>query len=483
MKSTLDLAFLHCAIKHEDRDANRELLLEKLTIAAAAGADIVIAPEMATSGYAFDNSSHAEKFAETVGGSFVTGLQQRCAELDCWACIGMPLAGDMPDIVYNGAVIVDNTGKVRVVYHKVMAEKSWATGGACKPSGVVSTPWGRIGVLICSDTYYGLLPRMRKLQGVDLLLVPANWPSSSLDPQKLWAIHARNSGMYIAACNRTGIDRTLDCTGAVSCCFGPDGTTLSEGRSMESSLFTVSLPLEKGRLKTPPPAGLYGDLSAISFDGNAGLHDGNDKLTVYACNGPGSRMTTWKAAQPPVMNRENGGSLLICFGCPAGSVPPAGCKALFGSPFVFRIAVDGSNAAGMKGVPDPSDNKTLRVDGLSLNTFSVQGINVAIVPVKDSRYPELLFRLAEEGCDVVVVDEGDNVNTGDVLYNSVHRMVVVCRTEGKVEIATPPAGHRKWNVSSTDENGVCSVTVPWETVRNRGWLRKIDSGQILRDAV
>jgi predicted amidohydrolase len=482
MKNMLDIAFLHCAVTHEDRDANRELLLEQLMNAATAGADIVVAPEMATSGYAFDNPAHAGRFAETLDGAFVDELRKQCRKLVCWACVGMPLVGDTPDIVYNGAVIVDDTGTIRVVYHKVMAEKSWATGGACKPSGVIDTPWGCIGVLICSDTYYGLLPRMRKLQGVDLLLVPANWPPSSLDPKALWATHARNNGMYVAACNRTGIDRTLDCTNAVSCCFDPDGSTLSEGKSIGSSLFTVSLPLEKGRLKTAPAVGLYGDLSAISFNGGAGLHDDKDKLTVYACNGPGLRITTLKAAQPPETNHGDGGALLICFGCSAGSVPPAGCKALFGSPLVSCIAVDGSTAAGMNGVPESSEDGTIHVDGVTLDTFSVQGINVAIVPVNDSRYPELLFRLAEIGCDVVIVDGGDGVNVDDVFYNSVHRMAVVCRTEGKVKIATPPVGHQKWQITSTDENGVCSATVPWETVRNREWLRKIDFGRILRDA-
>jgi len=198
MKSMLNLAFLHLSVKYADLAANRERILDMMTLAACQGADLVIAPEMATSGYAFDNPAHAAEYAESLDGKFIADLGKACAKTGCWACVGMPLSGEHPGVVYNGAVIVDNRGDVRLAYRKVMAEKNWATRGDCDSSGVVETPWGRIGVLICSDTYCGILPRMRKLQGADLLLVPANWPSSTLDPEKLWSIHARLNGMYSA---------------------------------------------------------------------------------------------------------------------------------------------------------------------------------------------------------------------------------------------------------------------------------------------
>lgn len=80
MKSTLNCAFLHLAIKHADPDSNRKLILDNFTEAALSGADLIIAPEMATSGYAFDSPTHAAQYAEDIDGPFIKELRGCCRE-------------------------------------------------------------------------------------------------------------------------------------------------------------------------------------------------------------------------------------------------------------------------------------------------------------------------------------------------------------------------------------------------------------------
>lgn len=476
MKTTLDLAFIHLDVKYAAPATNRKRILEKLALASYQGADIVIAPEMATSGYAFDNSTHAAKYAENMEDHFIAEVRRTCAKIGCWACIGMPLTGKKTGTVYNGAVIVDNCGQVRVKYHKVMAEKAWATQGVCDSSGVVDTPWGKIGVLICSDTYYGMLPRMRKLQGADLLLVPANWPSSTLDPQRLWRVHARLSGLYLAVCNRTGKDRTLDCTNAVSCCYSPNGELLFEGRNYKSAIFTVSIPLHNGRLKTPPcntaPTEYF---STSVFDKHANSTDNKGKLHVYACNCTKQYKTICEKKQFSAPISAEDSLLTVCYGCDDEKNPPQRYKTLFKVSRTACVAIGAKTPIISILEPKNMGSKAKPANVLAPHTCRINGINIAIVTVKDALYPELIFRLAEAGCDVVVVSGDVGTNTEDILYNCVHRMIIVCSSGNKVCISVPPAGHETWGNGCSGETGVYSAIVARENIRNREWLRKINS--------
>jgi len=481
MKSVLNLAFLHLAIRHAEPDFNRKLILDKFAEAAAHGADFVIAPEMATSGYAFDNTQHAAQFSETLHGTFVGELRCRCIRSGCWICIGIPLLNADGQSVHNSAIVIDNLGIVRIVYHKVMAESHWATPGDCNAEGVVDTPWGRIGVLVCSDTYYGLLPRIRKLQGTDLLVVPANWPSSTLDPKRLWSTHARLNGMFVAVCNRTGKDRTLDCTNAFSCCFSPDGDPLFQGQNQESTIFTMSIPLHNGRIKTPQYVPPYGDMKALNFEGHQTTRYSADEkqtneseLAVHACCGRRTcGKNPWSEASFPVSIDESGNSLLVCLGCGDDSEMPIGCRAAFKSSRMVRVRQLAHTAFSIDLLPQALDKTIAQPHNTLPLTHCVGGINIGILSHDTARYPEYLFHLAQSGCDVcVVVGEGSG-HAEDILYNCVHRMVIVYSKDGKIWIAVPPNGHEAWREEMSGEDGICSVTVPFNAVRNKQWLKKV----------
>ena len=59
-------------------------------------------------------------------------------------------------------------------------------------------------MLICADTYYGLLPRSLALHDVDLLLTLANWPLVGIDPREVWRARALENGIGVIGANRTG---------------------------------------------------------------------------------------------------------------------------------------------------------------------------------------------------------------------------------------------------------------------------------------
>ena len=66
----------------------------------------------------------------------------------------------------------------------------------------------------------------------------------------MWRARALENGLYLAACNRTGVDKTMDCRQATSCVYGPSGQLVFGGKNEDSQIFHVELPLDRnGRLE------------------------------------------------------------------------------------------------------------------------------------------------------------------------------------------------------------------------------------------
>lgn len=127
--------------------------------AAGKGADIVVFPEMALTGYSDDGEhEYSEKMqikdAETLEGECVTFLAKKAKELNIYCAFGMPERDPkMLDIVYNAAVVVGPDGVVGSYrkIHPALEETKWCTKGT-EPFSF-ETPWGKVGVGICYDSY------------------------------------------------------------------------------------------------------------------------------------------------------------------------------------------------------------------------------------------------------------------------------------------------------------------------------------------
>ena len=138
--------------------------------------------------------------------------------------ITFPERDEATEIYYNSAFVLDPKGRLVCKYRKVESEKRWTRPGGALQKGYFDTPWGRMGVLICADSHNSLMSRTMALKGVDFLWVPANWPPMfGLDPKLIWRGRALENGVFLAACNRTGKDRVMDCRRSASYVFDPQG--------------------------------------------------------------------------------------------------------------------------------------------------------------------------------------------------------------------------------------------------------------------
>jgi predicted amidohydrolase len=210
---------------------NRAAARDAIVSAAGLGAQVVVLPELTPSGYVFASTAEARSLAEPADGPTVTEWGKLAAEHDLTVVGGFCELGDLSQVL-NSAVVVDGTG-VRAVYRKAHlwhAEPDFFTPGTCSPP-VVTTPWGRLAVMVCYDLEFPEWVRAAALAGADLLAAPTNWPAEPVPPGErpmvvvnVQAAAAANR-IFIAAADRCGTERGVPWVGG-SVIAGVDGYPL-----------------------------------------------------------------------------------------------------------------------------------------------------------------------------------------------------------------------------------------------------------------
>lgn len=200
---------------------NHALVLEAIAEASRQGADIVVLPELVTSGYVFESEAEARSLAQRPDGPALTAWVEAARRADLVIVGGFAEAGD-DGCLYNSAAVIDASG-VRAVYRKTHlwdTEKLVFTAGDERPP-LVETRHGRIGVCICYDLAFPEVPRALALAGADLIVHPANNPVSAMERRTeeplellLTRATAHLSRVFVASCDRTGSERGVDWVGA-----------------------------------------------------------------------------------------------------------------------------------------------------------------------------------------------------------------------------------------------------------------------------
>lgn len=502
MSKSLRIALIHMDVHYKEPEFNRQRLIILAMEAILKGADIILTPELPVTGYSFSSREDISDYVETEEGATVEKLAVLAKEYSKYIGIGLAERGKDTGIYYNSAVMIGPDGTPVCKYRKINAENRWACPGDPKQAGVFDTPWGRMGILICSDTYYGLSPRSMALKGVELLWVPANWPPGGIDPEEVWRARVLENGYYLAACNRTGRDRIMDCRKAISCVYSPSGVPLFSGSSEDSRVFIVDLPLDEwGKLtgvlrrqriedRTPSvygaiyrnlhPAYDLTDYYDLPNPGPLQVHcvvpeEENgivDRLEKEISNLGGKRPALF--VLPPISQKTVAGAFLLSV---AKRRAVALCTTFIGSDggrTRTMWTADGKPAAYL----EASD------DGLSFPVVHYGPAKIAMAPIRAFVHPELAVSFSKLGCDLVVLSE-ESVNDGDRLLCSVKTIeglaVAVCARNGGF-VAMVPRGHEHWEERSLEGQGTCSFEIDTGRTRNKHFQDRQDYELLLENS-
>ena len=225
----MDVRIAACQISPDVEDPAASAVLSRSEIADAigGGAQIVVLPELANSGYVFRSAEEARAAAVPADGELLGGWAEEAAAGNALV-IGGFCEHAPDDRVFNSVALVDRSG-VLAVYRKLHLwdqERRWFAAGE-RPAPVVNTRYGRIGLAICYDIEFPELTRGLALQGAELLAIPANWPHDQpIDGRpvlhSLAAMTAYWSKTFVAVCDRSGTERGCEFEGG-SVIAGPDG--------------------------------------------------------------------------------------------------------------------------------------------------------------------------------------------------------------------------------------------------------------------
>lgn len=211
-------------------DANRRRCIEAIQHAGRDGAQLVILPELATSGYRLGGREQALAASEPIPGPSTAAWQVESQRCGCWV-VGGICERDGASL-FNTAAVVGADGVV-ARYRKLhlfgQERAIFDPGDLGLP--VVDLPLGRIGVLICYDLRFMEAARVLALRGAALIAVPTAWvggfdqapPTDGvIDQVRAAAVQANLNQTFIACASRVGADGDLAYLGS-SCVVNPYG--------------------------------------------------------------------------------------------------------------------------------------------------------------------------------------------------------------------------------------------------------------------
>lgn len=234
------LAQLDPAIGDKPRNLQK---LEKAV--AAAGADLFLAGELYLSGYMARDAF--AQLAEPIEGPFVRSLQAIAAEHGTHIVVGMPEREVDTRRLYNTSVLVAPDGKV-ASYRKVyLANFGPFEEGLYFGRGdgltLVDTKLGKIGLLICYDSFFPELAKAYAIQGAELLAIISASPATSKPFfDRILPARAIENALPILYANLVGTELNIVFQGGTQA-IGPRGEDLGKAEDFVESTLTVDVDL------------------------------------------------------------------------------------------------------------------------------------------------------------------------------------------------------------------------------------------------
>ena len=255
-----------------DKERNVAISLDWLDRAGQAGADLVVLPELITTGYSlFDEFLD---LAEPVPGPTTELWGEKASHYGYYLVAGLCRRDNrIPSIVYNSAVLLGARGQVEGVYSKVALPlylSGWPNErgeavvydeaeifrrGDVLP--VFATRLGTLGIQICQDAIYPEFTRVQVFKGAQMIIQLFNGIAmpTAHEPDitsVVSRVHAFDNGAYIVLANKCGTE-TFDRAGRTatttfrgeSHIAHPDGSLVAKAAAEEEELLVAEVDLNE----------------------------------------------------------------------------------------------------------------------------------------------------------------------------------------------------------------------------------------------
>ncbi|MEF8864782.1 MAG: nitrilase-related carbon-nitrogen hydrolase [Salinibacter sp.] len=210
-------------------------------------ADLVVLPELFTSGYFFRSKEDLAHVAEPIPeGTSVTALQSWSEQLGATLVAGVPERDGAN--LYNSAVVVRPNGrvdtyrKVHLFYEETTLFEPGDLGFQVFEEETSDGTSYRLGTMVCFDWYYPEAARTLALKGADLIAHPSNLVLPHC-PDSM-PVRARENHVFTITANRHGQEEkageTLEFIGLSEVC-GPSGDILERADESTDTVGVVEV--------------------------------------------------------------------------------------------------------------------------------------------------------------------------------------------------------------------------------------------------
>ena len=197
-----------------EKENNIKKSVTMINEAAKNGANLIVLPELANSGYVFNSREEAFELSEEIPkGKTTKAWMDAAAKNNVYIVAGINERDN--NLLYNSSVIVGPDGYIgtfRKVHLWNEENLFFEPGNLGFP--VFKTPIGRISSNICYDSWFPESFRLAVLQGADIVCVPTNWvpiPGQAKGERamanSLIMAASHCNSVFIAAADRVGEER------------------------------------------------------------------------------------------------------------------------------------------------------------------------------------------------------------------------------------------------------------------------------------
>ncbi|MFD9320924.1 carbon-nitrogen hydrolase family protein [Streptomyces sp. NPDC060053] len=244
---------------------NLKVLDEAADRAAAAGAGLLVAPEMFLTGYAIGDD--IARLAEPADGDSADAVAEIAGRHGLAIAYGYPERHG--ETVHNSAQLISADGSRLANYRKThlfgcFERDHFEPGG--QPVVQAELNGLTVGLMICYDVEFPENVRAHALAGTDLLVVPtAQMHPFQFVAESVIPVRAFENQMYVAYVNRVGREGEFEFVG-LSTLAGPDGVARARAGRGEELVFADADPVALAASREANPylkdrrPGLYGSL-------------------------------------------------------------------------------------------------------------------------------------------------------------------------------------------------------------------------------
>ncbi len=253
----MKLAVVQMDVRLSDKSRNIQAMMERLESAAQNGAQLIIFPECAVSGYCFNSLNEAILEAEAIPGPSTEAIAQVARKRGCTVVLG--ILENENGRIFNSAAVIGPEG-VRGAYRKLhlpyLGVDRFVTAGD-RPFPLFPIPGGQMGINICYDCSFPEAGRVPKLKGAQVLAIPTNWPAGSDSWEHVPKVRATENHMIVAVADRVGEERGFRFVGH-SQIISFTGQVLAEAGDSEETVLYAEVDLsaaDRNRIARVP--GVY----------------------------------------------------------------------------------------------------------------------------------------------------------------------------------------------------------------------------------